>query len=313
MAGNGRHLAAAPARTVGAARSVAVPARQAGARLETVPVRLGGARRDAAPVRRPLMARAGIPRKTRAAGGRQPSRATGPVGRHARPPETHRRHARPPETHRGGTAGRLRASTAAAPGPQMTAGSVLLRMVRPAKAPVAAPQWAAGLAVRQKEASVATLRRIATSVAPGSQPTLGHGGLPRGTQGEARDPRATPRGLRPVLMRGLRPVLRGAGEIRIARVHGLRAKGRPLVMTVVTGHRDQPAAGPATPAQVTRARVTRAQPVAGQAPGAGTRHGPAAGVRTRPQRAVTRPPTWPGRRFLIRSTPSSSSRKRVPS
>ena len=89
MAGDGRHLAAAPARTVGAARSVAVPARQAGARPRTVPVRLRGARRGAAPVRRPLMARAGIPRRTRAAVDRQRARATGPVGRHARPPETH--------------------------------------------------------------------------------------------------------------------------------------------------------------------------------------------------------------------------------
>jgi hypothetical protein len=272
MAGDGRHLAVAPARTVGAAR------------------------------------------------------ATGPAGRHARPPETHRGGTAGPHPAAslgapgllraestgvpvprpaGGTAGLLRASIAAAPGRRTMAGFVLLLVVRPAKAPVAAPHRAAGLAVRRRKASAATLRRVATSAAPGGRPTPGHGGPLRGTQGEARDPRAAPR--------GLRPVLRGAGEIPIARVHGLRAKGRLLVMTVVTGHRGQPAAGPATPGQVTRARVARAQPVAGQAPGAGTRHGPAAGVRTRPQRAVRRPPTWPGRRFLIWSTPSSSSRKRGPS
>ena len=320
------------------ARSAAVPARQAGVRPRTDPGRPPGTRPDVAPVLRPPMARAGSPRGTRVAVLRRHARVTGPAGRLARPPETDHggpagprgapnlgtaglpraastaaagplRAARPgpaglphaastgatglPRAVSLGITGPPQASIAAVPGPQTTAGFVLRPAARPAEPPVTAPHPATGLAVRPREASAATLRRVATSVAPGGQPTPVHGEPPRVTQGEARAPRAA----RP----GPWPALKGPGEIRIAHVRGRRATGRPRVMAAVTGHRGQPAAGPVTAGQVTRAPAT---------PGAGIRHGPAAGARTRPRPAVMQRPMWPGRRFLIRSAPSSSSRKR---
>ena len=286
MAGDDRQLAA-PARTVGAERWPEVPARQAGARPRTVPARRPRTRRAAVPVRRPLMACARVPRGTRAVVVRRRARLTGPAGRHARPPETDREGtARPPRAaslEAGRTSARSEpdvrergvpeqpdlspapgppraASIAAAPGPRTTAGFVLPLAVRPAKAPVAGPHRAAGLTGRPREASAGTLRRVATSAPPGGQPTPGHGGPRRVTPGEARGPQAAPK---------------GAGEIPTGRARGPRAKGRPRVMAAVTGHRGQPGAGPATAAQATAA----------QAPG--TRHGQAAGARTRPQPAVT--------------------------
>ncbi len=344
MAGGARPLAV-PARTGGAVRPVAVLARQAGARLPTVPARPRGTRRGAALVRRPLMAHAGIPRRTSAAVVRRPARLTGPAVPHARLPETD--HGGPAGLPRaasiaaagplravslgtaglpragsigvagllraggpagllraggtagllraGGLTGLLRAGIAAAPGPRTTAGLVLGPAVRPAEAPVAGPHRTAGLAVRRREASAATVRRVATSEGPGGRPTPGHGGPHRGTQGEARGPRAA--------LRGPGPALKAAVEIPTARARGQRAKGRPLVMAAVTGHRGQPAPGHAT-----AGLVTRGQAVAGQAPG--TRPGLAAGVQTRPWPAVTHRPTRPGRKFLIRSAPISLSRKR---
>ena len=312
MAGDVRQLAA-PARTVGAERWPEAPARQAGARPRTVPARRPGTRRAAVPARRPLMARARVPRGTRAVVVRRRARLTGPAGRHARPPETDREGtARPPRAasarssrtsasgeyrssrtsptlglRRAGSTGAagplpapgLRragspgaagpppapgpppaASIAVAPGPRTTAGFVLPPAVRPAKAPVAGPHRAAGLTGRPREASAGTLRRVATSVPPGGQPTPGHGGPRRVTPGEARGPQAAPK---------------GAEEIPTARARGPRAKGRPRVMAAVTGHRGQPGAGLATAAQATAAQAR------------GTRHGPAAGARTRPQPAVT--------------------------
>ena len=116
----------------------------------------------------------------------------------------------------------------------------------PAKAPVAARHQAASLAVRRREASAAPPSRVATPVVLGGQPTPGHGGPPRGTHGEAR-------GLRAALP-GPRSALKGAGEIRTARARGQRAKGPPLVTAAVTGHHGQPAAGLATPGQVTCAQ-----------------------------------------------------------
>ncbi len=269
------------------APSVEVLARQVGARPRTVPGRPPGTRRDVALVPKPPMTRAGVPRGTRAAVVPRCARATGPAGRPARPPETDG----------GGPVGPLRASIAAAPGPRTTAGFVLGPAARPAKAPVPAPHRLAGPAARRREATGATLRRLATSVAPGSQPTPGHGRPPPATPGEALGPRAALRGPRPARLR--------AGEIRIAHVRDQRAKGRPLVMAAVTGHRGQPAVGPATAGQMTPARA-----MPGQAPGAGTRHGLAEGARTRPRAAVTQPPTRPGRRFPIRSAPTSSSLQR---
>ncbi len=296
MAGDDRQLAA-PARTVGAERWPEVPARQAGAGPRTVPARGPRTQRAAVPARRPLMACARIPRGTRAVVVRRRVPLTGLAGRHARPPETDREGtAKPPRAAsleaagppraasteaagplpaagppRAGSTGAAglplaagpprAASIAAAPGPRTTAGFVLPLAVRPAKAPVAGPHRAAGLTGRpREEASAGTLRRVATSVPPGGQPTPGHGGPRRVTPGEARGPQAAPK---------------GAGEIPTGRARGPRAKGRPRVMAAVTGHRGQPGAGPATAAQATAA----------QAPG--TRHGQAAGARTRPQPAVT--------------------------
>jgi hypothetical protein len=284
MAGDDRQLAA-PARTVGAERWPEVPARQAGARPRTVPARRPRTQRAAVPARRPLMACARIPRGTRAVVVRRRVPLTGLAGRHARPPETDREGtAKPPRAAsleaagplpaagppRAGSTGAAglplapgpprAASIAAAPGPRTTAGFALPLAVRPAKAPVAGPHRAAGLTGRPREASAGTLRRVAISVPPGGQPTPGHGGPRRVTPGEARGPQAAPK---------------GAGEIPTGRARGPRAKGRPRVMAAVTGHRGQPGAGPATAAQATAA----------QAPG--TRHGQAAGARTRPQPAVT--------------------------
>ena len=309
MAGDDRQLAA-PARTVGAERWPEAPARQAGARPRTVPARRPRTQRAAVPARRPLMACARIPRGTRAVVVRRRVPLTGLAGRHARPPETDREGtAKPPRAASLGAAGPLpaagpprvpaagppragstgaagpllapgppragstgapglplapgpprAASIAAAPGPRTTAGFALPLAVRPAKAPVAGPHRAAGLTGRPREDSAGTLRRVATSVPPGGQPTPGHGGPRRVTPGEARGPQAAPK---------------GAGEIPTGRARGPRAKGRPRVMAAVTGHRGQPGAGPATAAQATAA----------QAPG--TRHGQAAGARTRPQPAVT--------------------------
>jgi hypothetical protein len=334
MAGGARPLAV-PARTGGVVRPVAVLARQAGARLPTVPVRPRGTRRGAALIRRPLMARAGIPRRTSAAVVRRPARLTGPAVPHARLPETD--HGGPaglpragsiaaagplravslgtavlPRAGNIGVAGLLRAGEpaglpqagiAAAPGPRTTAGLVLgpavrRPAVRPAEAPVAGPHRTADLAVRRREACAATLRRVATSEGPRGRPTPGHGGPHRGTQGETRGPRAA--------LRDPGPALKAAVEIRTARARGQRAKGHPLVMAAVTGHRGQPAPGHAT-----AGLVIRGQAVAGRAPG--TRHGLAAGVQTRPRPAVTHRPTRPGRKFLIRSAPSSLSRRRGPS
>jgi hypothetical protein len=251
MAEDDRQLAA-PARTVGAERQPEVPARQAGTRPRTVPARRPGTRRAAVPARRPMMACARVPRGIRAVVVRRRAQLTGPAGRHAPPRETDRE----------GTAGPPRAASLGAAGPHPAAGRP-----RAGSLGAAGPHPAAG---RPRAGSIAAapgprttagfvlplaVRRVATSVPPGGQPTPGHGGPRRVTPGEARGPQATPK---------------GAGEIPTGRARGPRAKGRPRVMAVVTGHRGQPAAGPAT---------------AAQAPG--TRPGQAPGARTRPQPAVT--------------------------
>jgi hypothetical protein len=246
-----------------------VRGRQAGAHLLTVPVSRPGTRPGAAPVRLPLMARAGVPRGTSpgVVRRRRRARVTRPAVRHARPPETGhagpaglRPAARPgtagprraasigpaalPRVARPATAGPLRAaspgpavprpvaSIAVVPGLRTRAGFVHPRVARPAKAPVAGLHRAAGLAVHRREASAATLRRVATSAAPGGQPTPGHGGPPRVTPGDARGP---------------------------------RAKERPRVTAAVTGHHGQPPAGPVTAARATagQAPVTRHGPAAG--------------------------------------------------
>jgi hypothetical protein len=304
MAGDDRQLAA-PGRTVGVERRPEVPARRAGARPRTVPARRPGTRRAAVPARRPMMACARVPRGTRAEVVRRRAQLTGPAGRHAPPPETDRERTGPPRAASLGAAGPLpaagppRAASLGAAGPLPAAGPP-----RAASLGAAGPHPAAGplpAAGRPRAGSIAAapgprttagfvlplaVRRVATSVPPGGQPTPGHGGPRRVTPGEARGPQAAPK---------------GAGEIPTGRARGPRAKGRPRVMAAVTGHRGQPGAGPTTAAQATAA----------QAPG--TRPGQAPGARTRPQPAVTQRLTRPGRTFLIRSAPSSSTPKRGPS
>jgi hypothetical protein len=265
MAEDDRQLAA-PARTVGAERQPEVPARQAGTRPRTVPARRPGTRRAAVPARRPMMACARVPRGIRAVVVRRRAQLTGPAGRHAPPRETDRE----------GTAGPPRAASLGAAGPHPAAGRPRAGSIAAAPGPRTTAGFVLPLAVR----------RVATSVPPGGQPTPGHGGPRRVTPGEARGPQAAPK---------------GAGEIPTGRARGPRAKGRPRVMAAVTGHRGQPGAGPTTAAQATAA----------QAPG--TRPGQAPGARTRPQPAVTQRLTRPGRTFLIRSAPSSSTPKRGPS
>jgi hypothetical protein len=239
MAEDDRQLAA-PARTVGAERQPEVPARQAGTRPRTVPARRPGTRRAAVPARRPMMACARVPRGIRAVVVRRRAQLTGPAGRHAPPRETDRE----------GTAGPPRAASLGAAGPHPAAGRPRAGSIAAAPGPRTTAGFVLPLAVR----------RVATSVPPGGQPTPGHGGPRRVTPGEARGPQAAPK---------------GAGEIPTGRARGPRAKGRPRVMAAVTGHRGQPGAGPATAAQATAA----------QAPG--TRPGQAPGARTRPQPAVT--------------------------
>jgi len=183
-----------------------------------------------------------------------------------------RRAARP------GTAEPRRAvSITVAPGPQTTASSgqplaVRPTAVRPAKAPVAGPHQAAGLPGQRRAASVVTLRRVATSAAPGGQTTPGHGGPPQVTQGETRGPRANGR-----------PRVMAAVTVRMA---------------AVTAHRGQPVAGQATAGQATVGQAT-----AGQV--SGTRHS-----RARHRPAVMSRPTSLGRTYLIRSARSSSIRRR---
>jgi hypothetical protein len=289
MAGDDRQLAA-PARTVGAERRPEVPARRAGARPRTVPARRPGTRRAAVPARRPMMACARVPRGTRAEVVRRRAQLTGAAGRHAPPPETDREGTGPPRAASLGAAGPLpaagrpRAGSTGAAGPLPAAGPPRAGSTGAAgPLPAAGPPQAASLgaagplpaAGRPRAGSIAAapgprttagfvlplaVRRVATSVPPGGQPTPGHGGPRRVTPGEARGPQAAPK---------------GAGEIPTGRARGPRAKGRPRVMAAVTGHRGQPGAGPAKAAQATAA----------QAPG--TRPGQAAGARTRPQPAVT--------------------------
>ncbi len=186
-----------------------------------------------------------------------------------------RRAARP------GTAEPRRAvSITVAPGPQTTAGigqplAVRPAAVRPAKAPVAGPHRVAGLPGQRREASVVTLRRVATSAAPGGQTTPGHGGPPQATQGETRGPRANGR-----------PRVMAAVTVRMA---------------AVTAHRGQPAAGRAAAGQAKAGHAT-----AGQV--SGTRHS-----RARHRPAVMSRPTSLGRTCLIRSARNSSTRRRGPS
>ena len=214
-----------------------------------------------------------------------PGTAPGPQRATALPRAVSIRAAGPPRaTARPGTAEPRRAvSIVVAPGPQTTAGfvrplavrPVVVRPValRPAKAPVAGPHRAAGLAGRRREASAVTLRRVATSAAPRGQTTPGHGGPSQVTQGEARGP---------------------------------RANGRPRVMATVTVHRGQPPAGQATAVQAAAGPATAGPATAGQA--SGTRH-----ARARRRPAVMPQPMSLGRMFLIRSAPSSSTPKRGPS
>jgi len=238
-------------------------------------------RRAAALPRAASIGASGHPRATNLAATAAPRVAS--IGAAGARRAARRRVARP------GTAEPRRAvSMTVAPGPQTTAGFGQPLAVRPvavrrAKAPVAGPHRAAGLAGQRKEASivgreasVVTLRRVATSAAPGGQTTLGQGGPPQVTQGETRGPRANGR-----------PRVMAAVTVRMAAV------------TVL--HRGQPAAGQATAVQATPGHATAVQ-------ASGTRH-----ARARHRPAVMSRPTSLGRTYPIRSAPSNSTRKRGPS
>src|SRR5271157_293983 len=174
-------------------------------------------------------------------------------------------------------------------------------------APVRRPLMACAGVPRGTRAAVVHRRTRVTGpagrhVRPPQTDRAGTAGLPRAGIAVAPGPRTTAGFvLRPAVRPAKAPV-----AARPARARGQRAKGPRPVTAVVTGHHGQPAAGLATPGPVTRAQAT-----AGQAPGTGT--GPPVSARTRPRPADMPRPTCPGRRFLIRSAPSSSSRKRGPS
>ena len=250
MAGDDRQLAAR-ARTGGAAPVAGVPARQAGARLRTVPARLRGTRRGAAPVRLPLMARAGIPRRTSAAVVRRRARLTGPAG--PRP--------------------------AAGDGPRGTAG---LRGQRASQHPglgTAGLPRAGQRGSRAPRAAVAEQPGSASGGYRGRSRTSDDGGFvlrPRGASGEGSRGRTSPGGRpgRHGRGRGFRRNTEAGSDFRAARrpadagsrrtapgdarrsprpaggSEGSRGdssrapaapgKGRPLVMAAVTGHRGQP-------------------------------------------------------------------------
>ncbi len=306
MAGDGRRRAAR-ARTAGAAALAELPARQAGARPRTVPASRPGNRPDVAPVHRPLTAWAGVPRGIRAAVVRRRARVTAPAVRHARPPTTargdqpgvreqrcpeqpsglseqpHARERRVPEqpgrveqAARPGTAEPRRAAIiTVAPGPQTTAGFGQPLAVRP----VAVRQAKAPVAGPHRPAGLAGQRREASVVT-----------LRRVATSAAPGGQTT-------------PGHGGLPQVRQGETRGPQANGRPRVMAAVTVrmaavtvHRGQPAAGQATAGHAT----------AGQA--SGTRH-----TRERHRPAVMSRPMSLGRMFLIRSAPSSSTRKRGPS
>jgi hypothetical protein len=256
-------------------------------RLPTVPVSPPGTRPGVVPVSRPLMACAGVPRGTRAAMLRRRVRLTRPAERRAPPPGTDRGEtAAPPRAAVPGPAAHPRAATTgahalppaasiAADREPRTKADIAVPVVRPAKALVVGLHPVAGLADRPRAAFGATLRRVATSVAPEGLLAPGRGAPPRATPGEARGP---------------------------------RVRGRPRAMAAVTRHRDQPAAGRATAAPATAGLATAAQVRADHARAAqatGTGH-----AQARLRIAVMARPMWPGPMFLTRSAPSSSTRKR---
>ena len=325
---DGRRLAA-PARTAVAAALAELPARQAEARRQTVPASRPGNRPGAVPVHRLLTAWAGILRGTRGAADRRRARVTAPAVRHARPLATgrggpaRRPRAAIPGTAAGpqratanpraastGAAGppraaarpgtaepRRAASITVAPAPQTTAGFVqplALRPVaaRPVKGRVAGPHRAAGLAGQRRGACAVTRRRVATSAAPGGQTTPGHGGLPQVTHGEARGPRAN-------------------GRLRV--MAAVTVPTATVPMATVTVHHGQPAAGQATAGNETAGHETAGQATAGNETAGHETAGPASGtrrIRARHRPAVMPQPMSLGRMFLIRSAPSSSTRKR---
>jgi len=323
-AGDGRRLAA-PARTAGAAVLAELPARQAEARRQTVPASRPGNRPGAVPVHRLPTAWAWVLRGTRDAADRRRARVTAPAVRHARPSATDRGRpvgrpraaipgtalgsqrapARPRaastgaagprrEAARPGTAEPRRAAIiTVAPGPQTTAGFVqplALRpvAVRPAKGPVAGPHRVAGLAGQWRVAGLAGQRRAA-----------GLAGQRRAASALTRRrmaASAAPGGQTTPGPGGVPQVTRG--EARGPQANGLlRVMAAVTVpMATVTVHHGQPAAGQATAGHET----------AGQA--YGTRR-----IRARRRPAVMPRPMSLGRMFLIRSAPSSSTRKRGPS
>jgi|GEM_PF-1256414 len=344
MAGDGRRRVA-PARTVGTAglaelpgrqaeaRPRTVPGRQAEARPRTVPASRPGNRLGVAPVHRPLTAWAGAPRGTRAAVVRRRARVTAPAVRHLRPPTTaHGEPAGRPRAAMPGTALAPRRAAALPRAASIGAGGPLRATnLGATAAPRVASIQAAGprRAVRRRAARPGTAeprRAVSITVAPGPQTTAGFGQPLAVRPVAVRQAKAPVAG--PHRAAGLAGQRREASVVTLRRVatsaapggqttpgqggppqvtqgetRGPRANGRPHVMAAVTVHmaavtvhRGQPAAGQATAVQAT----------AGQA--SGVRHN-----RARRRPAVMSRLTSLGRTYLIRSAPSSSTRKRGPS
>jgi len=344
MAGDGRRRVA-PARTVGTAglaelpgrqaeaRPRTVPGRQAEARPRTVPASRPGNRLGVAPVHRPLTAWAGAPRGTRAAVVRRRARVTAPAVRHVRPPTTaHGEPAGRPRAAMPGTALAPRRAAALPRAASIGAGGPLRATnLGATAAPRVASIQAAGprRAVRRRAARPGTAeprRAVSITVAPGPQTTAGFGQPLAVRPVAVRQAKAPVAG--PHRAAGLAGQRREASVVTLRRVatsaapggqttpgqggppqvtqgetRGPRANGRPHVMAAVTVHmaavtvhRGQPAAGQATAVQAT----------AGQA--SGVRHN-----RARRRPAVMSRLTSLGRTYLIRSAPSSSTRKRGPS
>jgi len=332
MAGDGRRRVA-PARTVGTAGLAELPGRQAEARPRTVPASRPGNRLGVAPVHRPLTAWAGAPRGTRAAVVRRRARVTAPAVRHLRPPTTaHGEPAGRPRAAMPGTALAPRRAAALPRAASIGAGGPLRATnLGATAAPRVASIQAAGprRAVRRRAARPGTAeprRAVSITVAPGPQTTAGFGQPLAVRPVAVRQAKAPVAG--PHRAAGLAGQRREASVVTLRRVatsaapggqttpgqggppqvtqgetRGPRANGRPHVMAAVTVHmaavtvhRGQPAAGQATAVQAT----------AGQA--SGVRHN-----RARRRPAVMSRLTSLGRTYLIRSAPSSSTRKRGPS
>ncbi len=303
---DGRRLAA-PARTAVAAALAELPARQAEARRPRVRASRPGNRPDAVPVHRLLTAWAGVLRESRGAADRRRARVTEPAVRHARPPATDR----------GGPVGRPRAATPGrAPGPQRATARP-----RAASTGAAGPPRAAarpGTAEPLRAASITIVPGPPTTTAGFVQPLALRPVAARPAKGPVAGPHraagpagqrrgasaATRRRVATSATPGGQPTAGHGGQPQVTHgeARGPQANGRLRVMAAVT----VPMAavtGQATAGHGTAGQATAGHETAGQA--SGTRR-----IRARRRPAVMPQPMSPGRMFLIRSAPSSSTRKR---